>query len=449
MQGMKEALENCRDISAFLIELLQANGRGEPVGLFSISSANRYVLDAGISQSLCHGAVLCIESTSNQVNQFGGYAGMTPAQFGRFVVELAAAAGLPQRRLVLGGDHLGPHVWRNEPSDRAMDKARELVRSCVLAGYTKIHLDTSMRCADDPGVADAPLQDEIVIRRAADLCLVAEAAYASLPAGAPAPVYVIGTEVPIPGGAQTAEGRPRVTAVEDVEKTVALARDAFLSLGLDDAWKRVVAVVVQPGVEFGDESIFEYSREEALQLSSYAAQSGRLVFEAHSTDYQPPGKLRQMVEDHFAILKVGPWLTFAFREAVFALEAVEREWLAGRRGVVLSNLRDALEKAMLDNPVYWREYYRGDEASVRHARSFSYSDRIRYYWPQPEVQAALLRLLENLSGRSIPLTLISQYLPAQYDAVRQQRISSHPLSLIRDRISEVLDVYARACGMPT
>ena len=50
---------------------------------------------------------------------------------------------------MLGGDHLGPYVWRAEPADEAMAKARDLVRDYVAAGYTKIHLDASMRLGGD------------------------------------------------------------------------------------------------------------------------------------------------------------------------------------------------------------------------------------------------------------------------------------------------------------
>src|SRR6185369_12172791 len=106
----------------------------------------------------------------------------------------------PAEKIILGGDHLGPNAWQKEPAKVAMEKALELVRSCVLAGYTKLHLDTSMRCADDATDAHGALNEQTITERAADMCAAAEAAYAQLPAGVPAPVYVIGTEVPVPGG---------------------------------------------------------------------------------------------------------------------------------------------------------------------------------------------------------------------------------------------------------
>ena len=151
--------------------------------------------------------------------------------------------------------------------------------------------------------------------------------------------------------------------------------------------------------------------------------------------------------DHFAILKVGPALTFAFREAVFALEAIEREWLSGRNGLDRSCVRDVLEKVMLENPVYWKNYYRGDEPTLRLARQYSYSDRSRYYWPHPEVAAAFERLVHNLTTHAVPISLLSQYLPRQSEAVREGKLRNEPMQLIRHRILETIDPYAFACGL--
>ena len=445
-----------------LLGLGAANRARDAVGVYSICSANRLVLEAGMLQALRDATPVLIESTSNQVNQFGGYTGMTPADFRAFVGSVAQAMGLAQQRVILGGDHLGPHPWRSEPAASAMVKARDLVRECVLAGYTKIHLDASMRCADDP--PGRPLDERVVSERAADLCSAGESAHAELQAGAtaqvhvragrgrrgrstaPRPVYVIGSEVPIPGGELAGQSAPGVTRPLDVERTLALARAAFHP-SLESAWQRVIAVVVQPGVEFGDATVFEYDRPKAADLSAFIELDGRLVYEAHSTDYQTPGNLRRMVEDHFAILKVGPGLTFAMREAIFALECMEREWLGGRNDSVLSGLRDVLQQTMRDRPGDWKPYYRGDEDELRLARDFSFSDRSRYYWPLPEVKAALDRLCRNLSDRPVPLTLLSQYLPVQYEAVRAGALDNQPADLIRHRVLEVATTYASACRM--
>ncbi len=433
------------DATSQLLELARANRAGEPVGIYSICSAERTVIEAGMTQAARDGVIVLIEATTNQVNQFGGYTGMTPLGFRAFVHAIAAEIGLPVTRIVLGGDHLGPHVWRAEPSGTAMARASDLVREYVLAGFTKIHLDASMRLADDP--SDRPLDEAMVAERAAALCAVAEAAAALLPEGASRPVYVVGSEVPIPGGELADSAAPAVTTLEAVERTLHETRLAFVRHGIEGALERILAIVTQPGVEFGDTVVFEYDDAAAAALASWTPSEAPLIYEAHSTDYQTEGALGRMVRDHFAVLKVGPGLTFALRETLFALDAIEREWLVGRSGVVPSRLRETLQRVMVEHPGHWQPYFRGDEDELRFARDFSLSDRSRYYWPQAEVRASVARLMDNLSAQPIPLALLSQYLPIQYRAVRGGSVENAPRALVRAGVGVVIDDYARACGM--
>jgi len=388
---------------------------------------------------------LLIEATSNQVDQFGGYTGMTPLDFRLHVDKLARERNLNRDLLILGGDHLGPNRWQNEPAEEAMAKAQDQIRAYVEAGFQKIHLDTSMRCADDPGDRQLPLEDEVVAGRAAQLCRVAEDAFKRLPDSTRPPLYVIGTEVPVPGGAQEALEELEVTSAEAARQTIEVTRKEFLRADLHQAWERVIAVVVQPGVEFGHASVVDYQPEKARSLSALLNEFPGLVYEAHSTDYQPPDRLASLVRDGFAILKVGPWLTFAFREAVFALEKMEEEMLTGRRDLTASRLTETLERAMIDNPGHWEKHYGGTEWEKALARKYSYSDRCRYYWPDEEVQNALERLWFNLESAPPPLTLVSQFLPDQYRAIRAGQLSNDPKALVRHKIRQVLEIYFRAC----
>lgn len=425
--------------SEVLLSLVRENRLGRPQGTYAVCSAHPAVLDAAVAQSLHDSSMLHVESTSNQVNQFGGYTGTTPAEFAAMVRRIANECGLPASRVLLGADHLGPYCWRAQPAQEAMAHASRLASDSVLAGYQKIHLDASMACAGDP----AALPAAIVAKRTAQLCRAAEDSWATLPSGWPAPLYVIGTEVPVPGG-EVEEGlRPTPTTLADLEESLEEFSAAFHAFGLDSAWERVIGMVVQPGVEFGDTSVFEYNRRDAAHLVARLPRNPELVYEAHSTDYQPSTSLRQMVEDHFGILKVGPWLTFAYREAVFALGAMEIEIPECRQAA--SRVREALEARMLIEPAHWRPYYRGDQLQQQFARAFSFSDRCRYYWPQPQVQQQVDRLLANLNG-PLPLTLLSQYLPIAYDAIREGRIPNSAPAIICFHIQRVLEVYASACG---
>jgi D-tagatose-1,6-bisphosphate aldolase subunit GatZ/KbaZ len=420
---------------------LNNNKKGVADGIFSICSANKYVLEASIRKAKIEDINLLIETTSNQVNQFGGYTGTTPDEFIKYMFSFVRKLNYPSERIIFGGDHLGPYPWRNQPAEDAMVRSEEMVREYVVAGYEKIHIDASMYCLDDNH--SEPINKKISAERAARICTQAESASSSI--SKTGPLYVIGTEVPPPGGQLETGNQVNVTSADDVEETLEVFRKVFIQKGLESAWNRVVAVVVQPGVEFGENDIIDYDHQEALHLKRYIENIPGIVFEAHSTDYQIKDNLKKMVEDHFAILKVGPALTFRFREAVFALHKIEEQLFKNNRSSVCSNLVQVITRAMNDNPAHWKDYYPQDE-NLNVVKLFGFSDRIRYYWNIPEVVRALDRLLYNLRDKQIPLSLISQYFPRQFSHIRMGKLKNEPEQLIIDHIIEVLDDYCFACS---
>jgi len=423
-----------------ILEIVNNHKSGNPVGITSVCSSNFYVIRVAIINAKKNNQLALIESTSNQVDQFGGYTGITPAQFNKIVFEMAENLNFPKENLILGGDHLGPNRWQNENSESAMKKAKDQISDYVAAGYTKIHLDASMKCADD-GSEQTPLSPSIIAERSAELCKAAEAAYEKSNKNYEQPVYVIGTDVPPPGGAKNNHNEIHITSAKQVEETIELTKKEFEKNNLYDAWKRVIAVVVQPGVEFSDSKVFDYDRDNSKYLKELIEKKENLVYEAHSTDYQKKKSLREMVQDHFVFLKVGPWLTFAFREAVFALSLIEKELLSKRKNVELSNILEVVENSMINNPSYWEKYYGKDEAESKLKRKYSYSDRIRYYWADKQVDKSLKLLLKNLTANKIPDTLISQFFPNEYLAVRGGNLLENPEELILNKISGVLDIY--------
>lgn len=409
---------------------------GVATGIYSVCSAHPWVVRAAAEQAAEDGSLLLIEATSNQVNQFGGYTGMRPAQFRDFVLEHIKAAAFDERRLILGGDHLGPNPWRKLPAEEAMKHAEGMVAEYVSAGFTKIHLDASMACGGDP----AHLSDEVIAQRSAQLCMAAE----QVSKKGELPLYVIGTEVPVPGGATHSVHDLSATSIEAANYTLAIHKKVFAEHGLAEVWPRVIAMVVQPGVEFDHDAVVDYDRPKAAALVDWLrTQPEEIVFEAHSTDYQLPQAYVELVEDGFAILKVGPALTFAMREALCALEDIESQLIEeGRR----SSLSKIVEEVMLKNPENWEPYYAGSQSEQKLLRLYSYSDRIRYYWTYPEIVAAVERLISNLSGARIPGSMLSRYLPMQYLRLRKGEISADPESLIIDKIRDVLRMYAAACS---
>ena len=375
-----------KDADNIFLDNIAKNRNGLAKGIYSICSANREVLEACFMQAKDDDSIILIESTSNQVNQFGGYTGMTPADFVGYVQSIRTQTGFPAAKLLLGGDHLGPNAWQSMPAKEAMSRAMDLIADYVKAGYRKIHLDTSMFCLDDTGDRSKPLSSDIVASRTISLCKVAEETCKKYFTHDPDLFYIIGTEVPVPGGARSKEEAVNATDSNDVTATIDVFKKHFREAGMSGAWNRVKALVVQPGVEFGDDQVFSYKRT-SHELSKQILKYKGLIYEAHSTDYQSEDCLKALVEDHFGILKVGPWLTFSYRESLFALEAMELEIL-GKNHPDLSNLSTTLERIMINNPKYWEPYYHGDENEKSFKRKFSFSDRSRYYWPNSEVEDA-------------------------------------------------------------
>lgn len=425
------------DVTHPLDDVVRAQKAGLPIGVTSICSAHPLALEAAMRQGLEDHGIVLIEATSNQVDQTGGYTGMRPADFRDLVYRIAGKVGLDRDRIVLGGDHLGPNRWRALPAEAAMRHSEVLVAEYVKAGFTKIHLDCSYPCADDT----LPLSDEVMARRAARMLVVAEqtADEIGLAGGLR---YVIGTEVPVPGGAHETIDGMHATSAASVRATLAAHRAAFDAVGLASVWPQVMALVVQPGVEFDHEQVFEYDRSATTELRHALDDEPSMVFEAHSTDYQTRGKLSELVEDHWAVLKVGPAVTYALREALFALAAIEDIVVPVEQR---SNLRAVAERRMTADPGYWAGYYVGDDDAQAFARTYSYSDRIRYYWAKPEVEWSQNRMLDNLTEFGIPLPLLSQYLPNRYARIRNHQLANDPWEIVIDRIRDVLRSYSTAC----
>lgn len=419
-----------------LVRLKSDRTRGKIRGVYAVCSAHPQVLAAAMADAAARGRGLLIEASANQVNQEGGYTGMTPAMFAAEVRRLARKEGYPADRLWIGADHLGPHVWKRSSAAQAMENAAALARQCVAAGFGKIHLDTVTGVDRDPHRA---------AEDAAVLCRAAEDAAGALSGKPSRLLYVIGAEVPPPGGGLDGVDMPVVTDPQDVGLTLELTAAAFRRAGIADALQRVVAVVVQPGVEFGDTRIAAYRPEKARRLSEFhAALPGIMTFEIHSTDYQPPQALHHMVRDGFALLKVGPGLTFAFRQAVFALADIEAELLSRHRSASLSDIRHVLDAVMRENPEHWIHHYRGGPDARALLRAFSYRDRIRYYWSHPAVGRSLRQLLRNLN-RPVPPGLLCQYFPDQWRPAETESMPLEPEALIRNRIRQALAPYSAAC----
>ncbi|MCL2818768.1 MAG: class II D-tagatose-bisphosphate aldolase, non-catalytic subunit [Actinomycetia bacterium] len=440
-----------------LTTLLAKRKDDAEIGIYSACTAHPLVLEAVIEAAQESDTIALIEATANQVDQFGGYTGMVPQDFAELVRGIAQEIGLPAERLILGGDHLGPLVWHDKPEAEAMELAEQLVRAYVEAGYTKIHIDTTMRLADDDTAL--PLDDETIARRAARLVTTCEDAYAGVLAKARAdkliplpvaPVYVIGSEVPIPGGAEHNEEEIQITTGDQFVQTYETFTNEFKAQGLDDALSRIVGVVVQPGVEFSDASVSDYDHEKAAELCAQLDRYPSVVFEGHSTDYQDRESLKEMVEDGIALLKVGPALTFALRETLFALSDIEEDPLLDNPNGQgsLSHFKEVLVDAMKDDPTYWQHHYHSKgKKKLDHQLKYSLSDRCRYYLSYPQVKDSIDTLMNNIDTLDIPASIWKSHLPQQYHKVRDGELALEARALVKDHIKDRIADYLYATGV--
>jgi len=413
-----------------ITEQIINNKSGVPTGIPCFCTANEWVLRSILQYAKEHQAPVVIEATCNQVNQDGGYTGMNATDFRDWTETLATEYGVSPDDIILGGDHLGPNPWRHLPPTEAMEKAEVLVKGYATAGFRKIHLDASMACKGE----ETP-SFELVAQRAARLCKIAE----HHSPHSDELFYIIGTEVPIPGGETDDMDELAVTRVECLHETIDTHRHAFEREGLSNVWAKIASVVTQPGVDFSHTAVHRYEPEKASALSAAVSNFENISFEAHSTDYQPTDALTELVNDHFFFLKVGPELTFRMREAIFSLTHIEDILIPARKR---SGLIKAIDQAMNENPEHWTPYYRGDSDEVNQLRHFSYSDRIRYYWTVPVVKKAIETLFSNLSNTKLPKTIVSQYFRAidfdSHNMTADQLVASHIALCIRR--------YYKACG---
>lgn len=410
--------------------LIDQNKSGKSIGLPCFCTANELVLRSIFLYAKDRQVPVVIEATCNQVNQEGGYTGMNALDFFNWITSLSAEYGVSSDNIILGGDHLGPNPWRHLPPEDAMEKAEVLVKEYAAAGFRKIHLDASMSCGGEPTPSF-----ELVAQRAARLCKIAE----EHSPHREELFYIIGTEVPIPGGETDDMDELAVTSVQRLNDTIETHREAFEREGLSHVWPKIVSVVTQPGVDFSHTAVHRFAPEKAGQLATAINGIDNLSFEAHSTDYQPTDALAELVNKHFFFLKVGPELTFKMREAVFSLLQIE-EHIIGEQD--RSGLKQAIDHAMSDNSDHWTPYYRGDEDVVEQLKYFSYSDRIRYYWTVPGVRQALDKLFSNLNSKALPETIVSQYFQDRDFGT----LGVPAEQLAADHIAQCIGRYYKACG---
>jgi D-tagatose-1,6-bisphosphate aldolase subunit GatZ/KbaZ len=106
-----------------------------------------------------------------------------------------------------------------------------------------------------------------------------------------------------------------------------------------------------------------------------------------------------------------------------------------------SRFSDVLEQKLMQQPKYWERYYHGSEGDLAFARKYSLSDRCRYYLEDETIKDSIQRLVANINAKSIPFGLMSQYFPAQKEAILAHNGPVDAQWLIKERIRDVIKTY--------
>lgn len=365
-----------------------------------------------------------LECTSNQVNQFGGYTGLNPREFNKKVKSLNSEIKIRKENIILGADHLGPLPWKNFDKKKAFLNAKQLLRLIVKENFTKIHLDTTIKCRNDKN-----LNLEEIRSRFLELFNI-------IPKRKLNKIYfVAGSEVPFAGGG---DFNQNISKLEDIKNDY-LIYDSAINFNKS---QKEFALVIEPGMSFTNNKVFKPKIKNLKKIIKFSRKK-RIFFEAHSTDYQKMNVLKKLVKANFKFLKVGPELTFKYHDSLKFMLNLEKKIIPKND---LSKLNENLKKIMNKNKKYWKSYYKGSISKINYLKFNSKLDRIRYYWSDKLIEKSKKKLFKNIC--KIPRNFIINKLKIENDTQNNNTINiNNNVDLIVNYFLEsTLNRYYEACG---
>lgn len=346
-------------------------------GIPSFCTANFDVIEIIFKFAKINRFPILLESTSNQVNQDGGYTGLKPKNFKNKIYKIASEYRIKKQKLFLGGDHLGPLPWKRLKENKAMENAKELVKQYINAGFKKIHLDTAILCLNQKKIS----REEVVSRCTKLIKNIPKKKLNSI-------FFVVGTEVPAAGGGDNV--KPIVTKMNNIKKDY-LSYRKFISKFLSRK-KQTFGLVIDPGIGFQNRTLTKSNFNKINQKKNFSLKNN-FIFEAHSSDYQSLADLKKLCNKNFKFLKVGPELTYFFMRAILLMEKVERNIFFKN-----SNLKEVLLLQMDKNKKYWYKYYSKTKYDTEFLKLHSLLDRARYYWDNKKVRQSKKILFKNINS---------------------------------------------------
>ena len=311
---------------------------------------------------------ILIETTSNQINQYGGYTNLRPKQFLK-KINIIAKDLKYKKKIIFGADHLGPLPWKDFEKNKAIKKGKKLFREVVKAGYKKIHIDTGMKLKNDKFLT----KQKIFNRCKSIFDTMNSKSIKNI-------FFVFGTEVPTAGGENKYDLKN--TNINSIKNDIAYYKKL----------RKNFSLVIEPGLGFTNQKIHKLKMTSCLQKKKISHKKD-FTYEAHSCDYQDLSSLKKLLKNNFKFLKVGPELTFNYMNAILKMERIEKLYLKSK----LSKIKKIFSREMDINKTFWKNYYFGNKKKIEYLKFNSYLDRSRYYWNKKKVISSLKILEKNIN----------------------------------------------------
>jgi len=425
--------------TSWLIDIMGTNRRGERKGIYAVTSRNSTVQEVYLQQALADGSPALFEISVDMTGSPGKNGKILPYDFIAKVKQIVVKVGFPPDRLFFGINGLNPSLWQGESVEHTLKKTGAFISDLVGLGFNILGIHAGISLKGDP--VDQLLPQKVIIAREAALYQAAERAAAAVP-DEKKPLYVIDIH---PGQGMT-EYQKKVVRKEDVEIAVDRFSQTAAAAGLPEIKERLLAVRISLGPGYNGEKVIPFDSSLLKELGGCTYNSKGMMLEALQTDFQSRDMLDRLVNNHFALLSVGPELTYTLREALFSLAMMENETMIGKPGVYLSNFIIELDRAMQSAPQHWQKYYTGNGFEQLIARKYSLYDRSRFFWEDKNVRKMKKRLYDNMVKYPVPLTVLRQFMPRQYERVTAGKIENKPDALVMDAVRCALRRYSCACG---
>lgn len=400
----------------------------ENKGLPSFCTANFLVLKTLLIFCKKNKLPALIESTSNQVNQFGGYSKNQPKDFIKKMHGFIKSFKINKKSIYFGGDHLGPLPWKNNKSSIALKNSIKLIDLYLKANYQKIHIDTSIQCKDDKFITDKIIfaRTEYILKNLTNKKKLNKI------------FFVFGTEVPFAGGNDKKKFK-----ITKNNKIITDYQNFSKLLNSEKLSSKDFALVIEPGMKFKNNSITKPNFK-SFEVNRKFSKKNKFYYEAHSTDYQDPETLKKLVNNNFKILKVGPELTYNLIKSFLFMQEIEKFFLRRK-----SNFQKIIIKKMLFNNFYWKDFFkRGSKKKLEKNLLNSFYDRARYYLCNNDVINSI-KILE-ISINKIKREEIIRLFKKQKEKKDIMNLKNFKNNNFQYIISTFLDKiflkYYRACG---